>query len=993
MTKKNKLLVTSFSVAMAATIGCMAIALMPKTALRAFGETDEVWNHYSERMPGVRPGVKEYWVSCKTHTYSFSAPAEGQVVDQTGWDTTGFEADDERYTYQCTKKIADSAIKNSSATSEPLPGEGFAQVQVATYAANDNQGLDLDISNYDYVTFGLCHNLSYLHIFGGDGGQGDNVEACIANNVSFTMWSGSWYYFTLERNAEGKWDAYVGKFATAKRASASLKMAVTEKSATNLKDIVRLWTWATINSETDKLYSTEVYAGEKGHHYVWDNSKISPVEIGTCPLDGATSERPAAAVDFTSNVYGAKLYNKTAETDVGSWTTQYNGGTFFHVNGPTELSYLYYQWNLFEMSLPRIDFTKYSQVSFDLASVLCNPTDPAGGSTWKIGFSADTIESFASTVSETLDDDAKLSFTTYSGKVVAKITSFGSIAEKTFDITDVDVINGTKSVILYVQCTFNSSSNAIQLSNLQLVEKPDAASIADTSIKEIQLNKQVRRVEQEDHWKTDADYSTYNNESGHADYFKLGNREVIHFSAHYASDDPKFGYNSGWSEWRFAHAQAGLKSVTFTYLYEESNTDTSNDGSGDVHTMAQWYDGSTYKARSMTLVSDGNWHTATVTGDAFDATHFVMKIYHFTGDIYISNIRYSDAIVPVDEASIADTSIKEVQLNKQVRRVEQQDAWKSPIGSASDEAGHAEYVKYGTRDAIHFSAHYDSIIEDKYFKYNSGWSEWRFTHSQANLTSVTFTYLYQDSNTDTSNDGSGDVHTMAQWYGAAYQARTMTLVNDGQWHTITVTGAAYDITHFVMKIYHFTGDIYISNIIYSTSETDVTDASIKEIQLNKQVRRVEQQDHWKTDPDYSTYNNESGHAEYVKCGTRDAIHFSAHYASTDPEFSYNSSWSEWRFTHAVSSVNSVTFTYLYEDSNTDTSNDGSGDVHTMAQWYNDNANLTADSKYLAASMNLVNDGEWHTITVTADGSFDITHFVMKIYHFTGDIYISNIIYA
>ena len=227
----------------------------------------------------------------------------------------------------------------------------------------------------------------------------------------------------------------------------------------------------------------------------------------------------------------------------------------------------------------------------------------------------------------------------------------------------------------------------------------------------------------------------------------------------------------------------------------------------------------------------------------------------------------------------------------------------------------------------------------------------------------------------------------------------MDLVADGTWHTITVASdGTLDITHFVMKIYHFTGDIYISNIVYSnagtpTDEANITNASIKELQTNKQVRRLEQQDHWKTDPDYATYNNESGHADYYKFGTRDAIHFSAHYESTDPKFSYNSAWSEWRFTHAVTNVTSVTVTYLYTDSNTDTSADGGGTVHTMAQWYNDNEKLTADSKYLAATMNLVNDGEWHTITVTADGTFDITHFVFKIYHFTGDIYISNIVYA
>ena len=289
--------------------------------------------------------------------------------------------------------------------------------------------------------------------------------------------------------------------------------------------------------------------------------------------------------------------------------------------------------------------------------------------------------------------------------------------------------------------------------------------------------------------------------------YKSLDREVIRFSAHYESTDPKFTYNSNWSEWRFNHVQAGLTSVTFDYMYFDTNEETGNDGVSYVHTMCQWY-GAAYQGRTMNLIADGEWHTITVTGDAYDTNFFVMKIYHFTGDILLSNIRYS-----TNEADVLDASIKEIYLEKQVRRVEQQDAWRSPIGEASNEVGHAEYFKFGTKDAIHFSAHYEST--DPKFTYNSNWSEWRFHHVQAGLTSVTFDYMYTDSNTDLGNDGVSDVHTMCQWYGAAYQGRTMNLIPDGQWHTITVTGDAYDTNYFVMKIYHFTGDIYISNIVYA----------------------------------------------------------------------------------------------------------------------------------------------------------------------------------
>ena len=812
MTKKNKFLVTSFTVAAAAATICCAIALMPKMAFKALGQNNEVWKHYSERMPGINPGIKEYWVSCDDNSHRFTAPSDVTIQDATGWDTSGFEVDDDRYTYQCSHKIADSAIAGTTAnTSQPAPSYGFSDYQGKTFTANGYQGFDVDVSGYDYITFAVRHNLSYLGLFGGGSCGSDDQEVAIEKNDNLVMWKDVWYYISLERNADGKWDAYVGRYNFPKRYAASIKMGDQAKNGTNLKDIFGVWTWDALKAE-DMIYSTAVYGGEKSHHYVWSSTSISPVETGVCSVCGDVVERPAPAIDFTTNKFGAKLINKTAGVDVSDYTSGSFSGKFLNVESSTSLSYLYYNWNTFQMYLPRIDFSKYSSVSFDLASIVRNTGGDDGltGATnyYKIGFAEGSMQVFSATAAGCVLDGGTLSFTTYGNKVVGKV-SLGLVSELTFNITDANVINGNESVILYVSCGFNTGSCAIKISNPVLAVKPEAADITDESIKAVQLNKQVRRVEQQDHWKTDPDYATYNNESGHADYFKFGNREAIHFSAHYANDDPKFGYNSGWSEWRFTHAQAGLKSVTFTYLYEDTNTDTSDDGSGPVHTMAQWY-GAAYQARTLTLNPDGQWHTVTVTGDAYDITHFVIKIFHFTGDIYISNIIYSTT-----EADVTDASIKEIQLNKQVRRVEQQDHWKTDpdYSEYNNESGHAEYFKCGDKDAIHFSAHYAN--SDPEFTYNNSWSEWRFAHAKAGLTSVTFTYCYEDSNTDTSNDGSGDVHTMAQWYGAAYQGRTMNLVADGQWHTITVTGEAYDITHFVMKIYHFTGDIYISNIIYA----------------------------------------------------------------------------------------------------------------------------------------------------------------------------------
>ena len=973
MTKKNKFLLTAIGATMVATTACLAAALLPKANFRAFGETNIVWKHYAERMPGINPGIKEYWVSCNDDSHQFTVPTEGTIQDATGWDTSLFAADDDRYTYECTHKVADSAVAGMAAdTTQQAPGQGFTTVQGKAYSGNGYQGFDVDISGYDYLTFALKTTGSYLMIYGGNSSGSDDPEVGIASNKNFVMWSNTWYYYSLERNASGQWDTYVSHGDFAKRLSASIKMDAQAKNATNLKDLLGVWTWDA--KEGDQFYSSAVYGTEKEHHIVWNDSKISPVETGTCSVCGQTVERPRQnAIDFTVNKFGSKLMN--GSSDISNWGDGYNGGNKLSVVNATSIAYAYYGWGALDIHLPRIDFTKYAQVSFNLTNtkILGDSgagTDPSGNPVgFRIGLDSSNLENFASTWENAEMTGGKLTFATLNGKVIAHI-KLGFI-DKDYLITDSDVINGNSSVVVYIGSYLNNSTEyGLILRDLALTEKPNAEDIHDSSIKEVYLEKQVRRVEQQDAWKSPI--GSASNEAGHADYYKINGREAIHFSAHYASDSQEFAYNSGWSEWRFNHVQAGLKSVTLTYLYEDSNTDTSSDGAGQVHTMCQWY-GAAYQGRTMTLVADGQWHTVTVTGDAYDINFFVMKIYHFTGDIYISSIIYS-----ANESDIQDASIKEFYTTKQVRRLEQQDVWRN--GDSVDEAGHAEYFKSGSRDLIHVSAHYAST--DTEFGYNSGWSEWRFAHQKAGLTSVTFTYLYQDNNTDTSDDGSGAVHTMCQWYGAAYQARKMTLVADGMWHRITVSGEVYDINYFVMKIFHFTGDLYISDIVYSMDEADVQDASIKEFFTTKQVRRLEQQDAWKSP--IGEASDEAGHKDFIKLDGRETIHVSAHYVSGDAKYDYNNKWSEWRFAHQKAGLTSVTFTYLYEDSNSEVGNDGTSYVHTMAQWYG--------AAYQGRDMNLIADGEWHTITVTGE-AYDINYFVMKIYHFTGDLYISNIIYA
>ena len=637
--KKRNFFALSGACALACT-GALVFALTIHNGGSLFKigvHADETWNHYAERMPGALPGIKEYWVSCNSNEHVFTAPT-GTITDVNGWETSGFVENDDRYTYSLAK-VAESALSDAdlTKTAPSTTAAGYQRSSGRLFTASGNQGANLDISGYDFLSFGLYvdSTLNYGIMFGGNSG-GDDVEVAIAAGKNITMWNSTWYYFSFERNADNKWDGYVGKFDAAKRFSSSIVMDAQFKTATNLNAFLGIWNWNI--PENGMIYSTEVYAGEKQHHYVWDNSKISPVETGTCSVCGDVAERPAGAVNFTTNKYGAKLMN--GSSDVSTWGGGYNGGNKLNVFGPTSIAYAYYGWGLLDAYLPRIDFTKYSEVSFKLGNVQVNDADPTGNPAgFRLGLSSDNTPAFASAWDNCEITNGKITFTTYANKVVANISSFGFLTNNDFVITDADVINGNKSVVLYVGSYLNdSTSYSILLTDLNLVEKPEAADITDASIKEVFLTKQVRRVEQQDAWKAPIGDAT--NEAGHAEYYEVGGVEAIRFSAHYEREDQKFTYNNNWSEWRFSHAKEGLTSVTLSYLYVDINSELGNDGTSDVHTMAQWY-GAAYQGRTMNLIPDGQWHNITVTGDAYNINFFVMKIYHFTGDIYLSNIVYA----------------------------------------------------------------------------------------------------------------------------------------------------------------------------------------------------------------------------------------------------------------------------------------------------------------------------------------------------------------
>ena len=566
----KKLKIITLGLLSASTITCASILVANNQSVRVRANNgNEVWSHYAERMPSALPGIREYWVSCSSHETVFSEPLDGDVEEKTTWDTTGFEENDERYTEVCPVVVADSALDGATVDSAPYtPTFGFTHVTSKNPSANEANGYKLDISNYKYLSFGLyVESGKSLVMFGGTGGP-DNYADSIAANQNVTLFGGKWYYFVIEKNDSGEWDAYMGDagWKLPKRQPGSLKMAASAKSATNLNALVYYYNW----SGATKVYSTEVVAYSPNNEYYTLGSNSKHGAYWTSE-DGATVKNCG--------------YNGTALNYDPSGTVA--------------------KWKVY---LPEVDYRAFKSVTFEIA---------ASASYAGFGFvSNNLVYNSAAAITGTLFVENN------DGTFNATITS--NNGNRTATITDNNVLDGLAPLMIYYEN--QAAYRQFLVKSVTVDCSINESEVRDASITEVNVSK-IKRCEQTS-----------------AEYIRFGMRDAIHFSAHYtdpASDE--YIANGETSEWRFMHTISGLTSITLDYLYVDSNSDTTTGAYPDLgalHTFAQWHT-TAYEGRLMNLTADGIWHTITITGAASNIDFFVMKIYHFTGDIYVSNIIYA----------------------------------------------------------------------------------------------------------------------------------------------------------------------------------------------------------------------------------------------------------------------------------------------------------------------------------------------------------------
>lgn len=228
-------------------------------------------------------------------------------------------------------------------------------------------------------------------------------------------------------------------------------------------DLVNDNAWHSMTVTADQAYAMTYFVMKV---YAYDGELyISNLVIGDTPT-----------VNCTTNRYGAALYN--GASDVGEWGGGYNGGNKLNRYGATSIAYSYYGWGLFQAHLPRINYSNYSEVTFTLGHTKATGSDgtaaadpsgnPAG---FRIGFGTaeGDMTVFAASWEAGEITNGKLTIIPFAGKLLVQISSFSAAPDIRAEITDNEVIHGTKSLVLTLGGYLNdSTSYALLLTNISL---------------------------------------------------------------------------------------------------------------------------------------------------------------------------------------------------------------------------------------------------------------------------------------------------------------------------------------------------------------------------------------------------------------------------------------------------------------------------------------------------------------------------------------------
>ena len=225
------------------------------------------------------------------------------------------------------------------------------------------------------------------------------------------------------------------------------------------------------------------------------------------------------------------------------------------------------------------------------------------------------------------------------------------------------------------------------------------------------------------------------------------------------------------------------------------------------------------------------------------------------------------------------------------------------------------------------------------------------------------------------------------------------LILDGEWHTMNVDfGETVEIIDILLNLYHFQGELLIANLELKTpfynsevAAENVASESLKTI-VDSKFKQCDQ---------CTEVNKQGGTPEYVLAakdfGLVEALYVSRTYAWAGTEAEQ---FTEFRFdVDGSKKATKISFDYKIEGT-VETNdrytfkdlagNEFKADAYVQIKTPSSHP-LAGDTYPELSGTDLVLDGEWHTMTYTFAEPLEIINILLNLYHFEGEMLISNLV--
>ena len=228
------------------------------------------------------------------------------------------------------------------------------------------------------------------------------------------------------------------------------------------------------------------------------------------------------------------------------------------------------------------------------------------------------------------------------------------------------------------------------------------------------------------------------------------------------------------------------------------------------------------------------------------------------------------------------------------------------------------------------------------------------------------------------------------------------LILDGEWHTMTYTfETPLEIINILFNLYHFQGELIIANLeveyeaepFYKEviAADDVTNEILKSVATNK-IKQWDQSD---------AHNVHTGTPVFVVADKDGQDVQGLYFSRTTPWVGdEKEQFSEFRVsTDGSKKATSISFDYkidgTVETNDRYTFTDLNGNkfsADAYVQIKTPSAHPLAGDDYPELSgTDLILDGEWHTMTYTFETPLEIINILFNLYHFQGELVISNLV--